>query len=414
MRIAMVSEHASPLAALGGADAGGQNVHVASLALALAERGHQIVVHTRRDDPRQPEFVPMAPGIQVHHVPAGPPHAIPKDELLPYLPAFTQQLERQWRRNPPDVVHAHFWMSGVVSVLAGAPLELPVAITFHALGTVKRRHQGDADTSPPGRLDAERSVARSVDAILATATEEIHELIQMGADATAIHLVPCGVDITHFSPSGPRHPARSPLRRLVSVGRLVPRKGVDDAIRMLQWLPNAELLIAGGPPLRDLDDDPEIQRLRAVVTATGATDRVTFLGSVGRAEIPALLRSADLVVCLPWYEPFGLVPLEAMACGVPVVGARVGGLTDSIEDDRTGVLVPPQRPDLAAQAVRWLLDHPNQLSSMARRGPERVAQRFSWQQVAEQTEAAYAEMLSSRLRGVRSPVASATFVGGLR
>ena len=338
---------------------------------------------------------------------------IPKDELLPYLPAFTRQLERQWRLNPPDVVHAHFWMSGVVSVQAATQLGLPVAITFHALGSVKRRHQGDADTSPPGRLDAERGVARSVDAILATATEEIHELIEMGADASAIHLVPCGVDITRFSPSGDRRPARSPLHRLVSIGRLVPRKGVDDAIRMLQWLPDVELLVAGGPPLRGPGrrsggPAPACGRQRRL----GATDRVTFLGSVGRAEVPALLRSADLVVCLPWYEPFGLVPLEAMACGVPVVGARVGGLADSIEDDRTGVLVPPQRPDLAAQAVRWLLDHPSRLSSMARRGPERVAQRFSWQQVAEQTEAAYAEMLTGRLRGVRSPAASATFVGG--
>ena len=165
MRIAMVSEHASPLAALGGADAGGQNVHVASLALALAERGHEIVVHTRRDDPRQPEFVPMAPGIQVHHVPAGPPHAIPKDELLPYLPAFTQQLERQWRLNPPDVVHAHFWMSGVVSVLAATPLGLPVAITFHALGTRQAAPSGRCrhePTRPPGR-GAQRGSERGRD-----------------------------------------------------------------------------------------------------------------------------------------------------------------------------------------------------------------------------------------------------------
>ena len=414
MRIAMVSEHANPLAALGGTDFGGQSVAVAGLALALAERGHEVVVHTRREHPRQPAFVEIVPGVQVHHVTAGPPRAIPKDQLVPYLPQFAQQLTRQWRRNPPEVVHAHFWMSGLVSAQAATPLGLPTALTFHALGVVKRRHLGDADTSPPSRLDAERCLARCTVAILATATDEIHELIEMGADPNAVHLVPCGVDIGHFMPQGPVAPPRTAAHRLVCLGKLVPRKGVDDAVRMLRWLPDTELLIAGGPRSTDLDGDDEVRRLREIAAITGVSNRVVFLGGIGRADVPSLLRSADLAVCLPWYEPFGMVPLEAMACGLPIVGSRVGGLVDTIEDNRTGVLVAPQRPDLAARVVRGLLANPERLRALARRGPERVAQKYSWQQAAARTEAIYAGLIARRRHSSAGSTAARSAVAVMR
>ena len=168
MRIALVSEHASPLAALGGVDAGGQNVHVAALAEAVARRGAQVVVHTRRDDPDLPERVEMAPGVVVHHVDAGPPRPIPKDELLPHMDAFAEQLVAAWRADRPDVVHAHFWMSGYAALKAAGRLGIPVVHTFHALGVVKRRHQGARDTSPPGRLVLEEGIVAQVDRILAT------------------------------------------------------------------------------------------------------------------------------------------------------------------------------------------------------------------------------------------------------
>lgn len=160
MRIALVSEHASPLATLGGVDAGGQNVHVAALAVALAERGNEVVVHTRRTSPGQPEAVPMAPGVTVEHVPAGPAEPLPKDELLPYMPEFGEHLARRWKAEPPDVAHAHFWMSGLATLTAAEPLRIPVVQTYHALGTVKRRWQGEADTSPPSRLAIERDIGR--------------------------------------------------------------------------------------------------------------------------------------------------------------------------------------------------------------------------------------------------------------
>src|SRR3954468_4055579 len=165
MRIALVSEHASPLAVLGGVDAGGQNVHVAALARGLARRGAQVVVHTRRDDSGLTRRVALCPGVEVDHVDAGPPCAVSKDTLLPYMDAFAAELERVWRRERPDVVHSHFWMSGLAALQAARALDIPVVHTFHALGTVKRRYQGDADSSPPERLGVEADIVADADRI---------------------------------------------------------------------------------------------------------------------------------------------------------------------------------------------------------------------------------------------------------
>src|SRR5690349_3327368 len=171
MRIAMVSEHASPLAVLGGVDAGGQNVHVAALAGALTRAGDHVVVHTRRDDVGLPRRVEVC-GVEVDHLDAGPPTEVPKDGLLPYVPAMAEQLREQWATDRPDVVHSHFWMSGLAAVAAARDLEIPVVHTFHALATVKRRHLGAADPSPPRRVAFERSVARSAARVVATCSDE--------------------------------------------------------------------------------------------------------------------------------------------------------------------------------------------------------------------------------------------------
>ena len=177
MRIAMVSEHASPLAVLGGVDAGGQNVHVAALSLALAARGHEVTVYTRRDDPDAPLQVPLGPGVEVVNVPAGPAEQLPKDELLPFMPEFGRWLASTWSRDGlPDVVHAHFWMSGLAALHATQAIRVPVVQTFHALGTVKRRYQGDRDTSPANRIAMETRIGRQADMIVATCTDEAAEL----------------------------------------------------------------------------------------------------------------------------------------------------------------------------------------------------------------------------------------------
>lgn len=203
----MISEHASPLAELGGADAGGQNVHVAALAAALGRRGHEVRAFTRRDAPGLPDAAMLAPGMTVEHVPAGPPWAIPKDDLPAHMSRFAQWLTRRWADDPPDVAHAHYWMSGLVTVAAARPSGVPVAQTFHALGTVKRRHQAGADTSPPQRSLTEAAVGRTVSAITGTCSDEVRELSAYAIDPERIYVLPCGVDGTHF------RPAPSPGRR---------------------------------------------------------------------------------------------------------------------------------------------------------------------------------------------------------
>jgi len=390
VRIAMVSEHASPLAALGGVDAGGQNVHVAALATALAEHGAEVVVHTRRDDPSLPRRVPLAPGVVVDHVNAGPPCEVPKDELLPYMEAFADDLRACWSRETPDVVHSHFWMSGRAALQVAPAFGVPVAHTFHALGVVKRRHQGDADTSPPGRIAVERSIARRADRVVATSTDEIFELIRLGADRRTLTVIPCGVDLERFTPRDGL-PRREPgeRHRLLCLGRLVERKGVGDAIAALRDVPSTELLVAGGPPADELDSDAEVRRLRRIAQRYGVSDRVRLLGCVERPDLPALIKSSDAVVCVPWYEPFGIVPLEAMACGVPVVAAAVGGMIDTVVDDETGVHVPPREPRMLANALRELLARPERAMRLGRNGARRVRERYGWSPIAASTLSVY-------------------------
>ncbi|MEI4274047.1 glycosyltransferase [Klenkia sp. LSe6-5] len=388
MRVALVSEHASPLATLGGEDAGGQNVHVAMLARALAARGHDVVVHTRRDDVDLPPTVDFAPGVVVSHLDAGPPKEVPKDQLWPHVPELAAALRAELLADPPDVVHAHFWMSGRAAVDAAHGLGVPVAQTFHALGSVKRRWQGAADTSPPVRVRVEAAVARRAAGVIATCGDEVDELTALGVDPGRVAVVPSGVDTAAFTPAGPVAP-RTHRPRLLVVGRLVPRKGLDDVLTALADVPGAELVVLGGPAAEVLDADPAAAQVLAEATARGVADRVRLVGRAGRDDVAAWIRSADVVVCAPWYEPFGIVPLEAMACGVPVVGTAVGGLTDTVVDGGTGLLVPPRDPPALAAALRALLADPDRRRRLGAAGRERVLTTYDWQEVARMTEDAY-------------------------
>jgi glycosyltransferase involved in cell wall biosynthesis len=283
-------------------------------------------------------------------------------------------------------------MSGLAAIAAARTIGAPVVQTFHALGTVKHRHQGAHDSSPRERIDAEAGICRDADLIIATCSDEVTELRRMGA-CTAVEIVPCGVDTQLFAPG--HAGGRSSAPTLLSVGRLVERKGIDTVIRALVKLPRVELVVAGGPEKAELPTHPEAVRLRELAAALGVADRLRLVGSVAHDQMPALMREADLVVCTPWYEPFGIVPIEAAACGRAIVGSAVGGLLDTVVHGTTGTLVPPQDPNAVALAVRELLGDSalrHRYEAAARR---RALRHYDWSSVAAATNRAYRSLVTS-------------------
>ena len=393
MRVAMVSEHASPLAVITGEDAGGQNVHVAELATGLARIGHEVIVYTRRAQATIPDRVPFGEGVWVEHLRAGPAGPLSKDSLPPHMPEFGRELKKAWQRDRPDVVHAHFWMSGMAAIPVAADLGVPVVQTFHALGSTKRHFQGGADTSPPERDRVERFVARSSALVVATSQEEKGATSHLGCPAGE------GDGRALWGGHGPLHPrgAQAPggeRPRVLSLGRLVPRKGVDTIIRAMPDVPEAELLIAGGPYPHELETDPEISRLRTIADEAGLTDRVRFLGCVDRADVPALIRSVDVAVNVPWYEPFGISTVESMACGIPVIASRVGGHKDTVVHGETGLLVPSHQPGRLAQTLSWLLAEPAVRTLFSTAARERAEELYSWTEVVRATEECYRSVTS--------------------
>ncbi|MET8309991.1 glycosyltransferase [Micromonospora sp. NPDC005173] len=398
MRIAMISEHASPLAILGGEDAGGQNTHVAELSAALAAAGHEVKVYTRRDALDLPVTVRSPDGYDVVHVPAGPAEPVAKDALLPHMREFSRWLIERWRGGDwvPEVIHAHFWMSGLAALTAGRQTGVPVVQTYHALGTVKRRYQGVQDTSPARRVSYERELGRSVDRVVAQCRDEVGELVRMGVPRSRMTVVPSGVNLTTFSPFGPAADREPGQARILTVGRLVERKGFQTVVRAMELVPNAECVVVGGPPEGLLETDPYARRLRALAESCGVADRVRLVGAVPREEMGRWYRSADLLVAAPWYEPFGLTPLEAMACGVPVVGTAVGGIRDTVVDGTTGLLVPARDPRALAAAIQRLLDDRIRRFTYATAARERVRSRYSWAVTAERLAEVYGEVAAVR------------------
>jgi glycosyltransferase involved in cell wall biosynthesis len=400
----MISDHASPLAAVGGIDSGGQNIYVAETARHLAARGCLVDVFTRKDQPDLPEVVDWLPGVRVVHVPAGPAAFVRKEDILPSIPEFAAFVERFAAEQRYDVVHAHFFMSGLVALQLKAALGLPFVITFHALGLVRRLHQGAADEFPSRRIAIERDVIRAADAIVAECPDDRRNLVTLyDADPSKIAIIPCGFASDEFWPIAPRFARRAlglpcDVPVLLSVGRLVPRKGVDNVIRALGVLVRrlgvpAELLVVGGnSDIADVNMTPEIGRLRAVAAEAQVADRVTFTGRRSRELLKLYYSAADVFVTTPWYEPFGMTPVEAMACGTPVVGARVGGIKYSVLDGHTGFLVPPNDPVALAERLNEICCSRRLAERFSSVAVRRAYALFRWERVTHSLAALYADV----------------------
>jgi D-inositol-3-phosphate glycosyltransferase len=415
-RIALVSDHASPLAAPGSIDCGGQNVYVAHLARELALAGYLVDIFTRRDTIAQRQLVRLAENIRVINVPAGPAHYVPKEQMLPYIHAFSRFVTRFARRQEAlyDIVHANFFMSGMVAQHLKQALGIPFVITFHALGHVRRLAQGAADAFPPARMRIESMLMRHADRIIAECAQDRQDMESLyGAVPGRIAVAPCGFDPEELWPVE-RGAARERLGLLgdkyivLQLGRMVPRKGVDTVIQGVARLRarygvEAELLVVGG----DFDrpqgrDGPEMARLRALASQLGISAHVRFTGQKPRAELRDYYSAADVFVTTPWYEPFGITPVEAMACARPVIGSEVGGIKSTVVDGSTGFLIPSRDPAALAERLVTLQRDPARARAMGEAGLRRAYQHYTWRIVAQQAAAIYAAVLAETRAGARA------------
>lgn len=411
-KIAIISEHASPLALAGSIDSGGQNVYVAQVARELARAGMQVDIFTRKDNPAlQPEHAWM-PGIKVVHVPAGPEIYLAKEQMLAYMDDFSRYLLRYVSRQDRayDVIHANFFMSAWAALPVAQRHGIPLAVTFHALGKVRRQHQQEADLFPDSRFDIETEIVRRADRIIAECPQDRRDLMALyGADPRCIEVVPCGYDAAEMAPQ-PRARARALLGwdhddfTLLQLGRMVPRKGVDNVIRGLARLRhqhgvNARLCVVGGNT-DDADETatPEIGRLRRIAREEGVASWVQFTGRRHRDQLAAYYSASDVFVTTPWYEPFGITPVEAMACGRPVVGADTGGIRSTVVDGKTGFLVPPRDPQRLAERLALLAADPALCARLGEAGRLRARRLFTWKRVGLDLLSVYRQMAAQAAR----------------
>ena len=434
MKIALVSEHASPLAAAGGIDAGGQNVYVANVARQLVRKGHRVDVFTRRESASVRDVV-VDSGVRVIHVPAGPAEVIRKEDLLPHMGQFAAFLLATARAESAkgegyDLVHANFFMSAFASLPACRTLSLPLVTTFHALGRVRRLHQGTQDGFPDARFAIEDLTVQASDRMIAECPQDRSDLIALyDADPSRIAVVPCGFEPSEFEPVD-RDAARRRLGwdprtfTILQLGRLVPRKGIDNVIRALAPLERlhgvrARLIVVGGNSDEpDVASTPEIGRLRAVAVETGVDAQVTFVGRREREALSLYYGACDVFVTTPWYEPFGITPVEAMACARPVIGARVGGIQSTVVDGTTGLLVPPHAPMPLASALARLARDPELARRYGQAGRERAVREYTWAIVAARLLETYQDAVDTRRgrrvaarRGANASARGASVVG---
>lgn len=407
-KIAFISEHASPLAVLGGVDAGGQNVYVAELAKYLARIGYEIDVFTRWEDLSVAQVINWMPCVRVIHIKAGPVKYIQKEEMLVHMPEFRKNMMEFMDQEDIfyDLVHANFFMSALVAMELKEIMDIPFVVTYHALGQVRRIHQKEQDKFPTERLDIEQETAARATKVIAECPQDKEDLMKLyHVAASKITIVPCGFCPSEFYPINQSY-ARSFLGLqqdesiILQLGRMVPRKGVDTVIQALPHLKNnkrkTRLLIVGGES--DTPDArlcPEIGRLQKIAEENGVSSQVTFTGRRNRDLLKYYYSAADVFITTPWYEPFGITPLEAMACGTPVIGANVGGIKFSVKDGVTGYLIPPKNEIALANKIDQLLSRPQLIRKMQANALKRVHSLFTWAKIAESIAGVYEDVFTT-------------------
>jgi D-inositol-3-phosphate glycosyltransferase len=418
-RLAILSLHTSPLAQPGTGDSGGMNVYVRELAAAVARSGADCDVFTRAWSPELPAVIDVEPGLRVHHVPAGPLEPMAKESLPEVVPEFTDRVLGAMTSptglrlsdeegGPFEAVHANYWLSGLAGHTIKHELDLPLMCTFHTLDRVKAEagpEEVEADM-PHRRAEAEAAIIACSDAVLASCSVEAEQIVQLyGADPARVRLVPPGVDHAFFAPGNRLQarralglPADGPL--LLFVGRIQPLKGADVAVRVLAELDRARprlratLVVVGGPS--GPRGEHAHNGLIALARELGVAPRVRLVPPQPHEVISTYYRAADVCLVPSRSESFGLVALEAAACGTPVVASAVGGLTMLVEHGRTGFLVEDREPSSFATCVSRILDDPTLAADLSARASARALD-YSWREAAERLEAVHDELAAGHL-----------------
>ncbi len=409
-RVAMLSVHACPLARLGGRDSGGMNVYVRELARELGRRGIEVDVFTRWREREDPQIQSLGPNARVVHLLSGPIGYYPKSDVYRRLPEFIDRLFQFTRTEgqPYDLIHSHYWLSAEVTDVVRSDWDVPVVQMFHTLGLVKSQVLDETlNGESPERIAAERTAVRSADRIVAASEIELADLASLyGADPAKVRVIPLGVDTQLFRPLR-QSDARAALGRdacedtILFVGRIEQIKGIDvllEAVgQLLRRRPDLRrrvcLVIVGGAtdPNADGSESEKVAELRRMVEAHGIRDSVDFVGSLDQRELACFYAAADVCAVPSLTESFGLVALEAMACGTPVVATRVGGL-QTVVTDESGLLVPPGDSSALSEAIAQLLDD-MELRTRLSAGARARAQSFTWQRVADAIERVYDEVI---------------------
>lgn len=377
----------------------GPTQQLARIAAELSARGHEVRVYERGDGAGPPAVANVPAGYRVERLPAAPSARAPA-----YVPEFSRRLAETWAHGwTPDVVHGHFWIGGLAAASAAGSSGIPVVQTFYSLGAAERRQIGQDVGGVSQRIALERALGRAVDFTVAQSEEQVDELTRMGVRRADVAVVPAGVDIERFTPHGEAERREGHRPRILSVGGLAPWHGQDDVIRALRLVGDAELVIVGGPPRGGLAAHAEARRLRDLARRTGVGDQVHMVGAVPNDRMPGWYRSADVVACVPRYSPVGQVPLEAMACGVPVIGYAVGGIADTVVDHVTGRLVPAGDVHGLGTALRRLLRDDAGRFAFRHAAVDRVRCRYTWDRTAAALERLYERLLVRRGRPAPAP-----------
>ena len=408
--IALISEHGDPAAEVGREEAGGQNVYVRQVGEALSRLGWQVDMFTRKANPNDSTIVQHNPHCRTIRLVAGAEEFVPRDQLFEFMPEFVEAFREYQSKHHYPLIHTNYWMSAWVGLEVQKTHNVELIHTYHSLGAVKYRAVPNRPAIAQTRLAVEQQILEQARCIVATSPQEEMMLRSLVSQEGQIEVIPCGTDLDNFH-AIPKLEARQQVglkptdEVVLYVGRFDPRKGIETLVRSFALIErnavdptNLRLVIVGGST-SDKSDGQERQRIEQLVNELGIAENVIFAGRIGHDRLPLYYTAADVCVIPSHYEPFGLVAIEAMACGTPVVASNVGGLKFTVLPEETGLLVPPQDEAAFAVAINRILSDELWARKLRRRASERVQQHFSWTGVAGQLSDLYRRSLALSIMG---------------